>query len=156
MFTKKAFSYVLMFWFALFLSTGMSLAFAIINLGFVPLPGILVDIFLGLIIAYLAALIVPITKYATGFAKIFGTKEGSLLFTLLSTFIYAVYFSIVMGFAFTVIALGLPKHFVDAFIHGIPLGFGVGYIMALVVTPLCIWLTNKMTNKPMNVNEETH
>ncbi|MFZ7120770.1 MAG: DUF2798 domain-containing protein [Eubacteriaceae bacterium] len=154
MFTKKAFSFVLIFWFALFLSTGMSLAFAYINLGFIPFPGILTDILLGLVIAYIAGIFVPITKYANSFATLFNAKEGSMPFTLLTTFIYAVYFSIVMGFAFTVIGEGLPNYFMQAFIHGIPLGFVIGYLMALIVTPLCIWLTNKMTNKPMSVDKE--
>ncbi len=149
MFTKKAFGLVLNFWFSLFLSVVMSLVMVYSNAGFIPFPGILITMLEGVVIGFIAGVILPINKWAVQFALKCGTREGSLPFRLLSTLVNTLYFCTILSIAFTAFEIGFPPYFFMAVFNGMPLAMASGYITALIVTPLAVWITDKMTNKPI-------
>ena len=151
MFTKKAFKYVLNFWFSLFLSIAMSLTMTYVNTGFVPFPGVIIPILEGTAIAYIAGVILPINKWGDAFAALCKATKGMFLFTLISTFVVTLYFTIIMTTMFTAMAIGFPSYFLLAVLGSFPISFGVAYLVALIITPLAFKLTNMMTNKPMEV-----
>lgn len=154
MFTKKAFGLVLNFWFAFFLAIVMSLVMAYANAGFIAFPGILVNMLEGLVIGFVAGTILPINKWAGKLALKCGTLEGSIPFRLVTTFVNTLYFCTVLSFSFTALEIGFPPYFFRAFIGGLPLALASGYLAALLVTPLSVWLADKMTNKPSLEREE--
>ena len=151
MFTKKAFKYILNFWFSLFLSTAMSLTMTYINRGMVPFPGVIIPILEGTAIAYIAGIILPINKWGDAFAALCKATKGTFLFTLVSTFVVTLYFTIVMTTMFTAMAIGFPPYFLFAVMGSFPISFGVAYVVALIITPLAFKLTDMMSNKPMKV-----
>lgn len=154
MFTKKAFGLVLNFWFALFLAIVMSLVMTYSNAGFIPFPGILVTMLEGLVIGFVAGAILPINKWAEKLALKCGTREGSISFKLISTLVNTLYFCTILSFAFTALEIGFPPYFFMAFIGGMPLALASGYVTALIVTPLAVWLADKMTGKPFLEGEK--
>lgn len=149
MFTMKKFPYVLQFWFALFMASIMTIVMGFINTGGIQFPGVLMDILVGVVLAYIAGIVIPVKKLADGFARLFKAKDDTLAFLLLSTVIYALYYSIVFSVFFTARAIGFPPYFLSAVISGIPSGFVVGYVVSIIVTPLALKLTYKMCSKPM-------
>lgn len=150
MFTKKAFGLVLNFWFALFLAIVMSLVMVYANAGFIPFPGILVNMLEGLVIGFVAGAILPINKWAVKLALKCGTLEGSIPFRLVTTLVNTLYFCTILSFAFTALEIGFPPYFFGAFM----LALASGYLTALLVTPLSVWLADKMTDKPFLEREE--
>lgn len=154
MFTKKAFKYVLNFWFSLFLSMAMSLTMTYVNTGFIPFPGVIIPILEGTVIAYIAGIILPINKWGDAFAELCKAKKGALLFTLISTFVVTLYFTIIMTTVFTAMAIGFPPFFLSAVLGSFSISFGVAYLVALLITPLAFKLSDMMTSKPMDIIEK--
>ena len=150
MFSMKHFPYVLQFWISLLMATAMTVIFSFIKAGGIFFPGVLMDCAVATAIAYVAGLVVPLKKLADGFAHLCKAKDGTLAHNLLSTLIYAIYYSIVFSVYFVAKAIGFPSYFLKAVISDIPLGFAIGYVAALIVTPIAVRITKKMCKKSVN------
>ncbi|MDR2570361.1 MAG: DUF2798 domain-containing protein [Oscillospiraceae bacterium] len=144
MFNAKYFKYIMLFWMALLLSIVMSLTMTYFNAGFIPFPGILLTVLQGLLVSYIAGLIVPIVKISNGFAASLKLKQGSLPFHMCSIMVLAAYFTIIMTFAFTALAIGFPPNFWHVIIRSLPIAFIAGYIAGFALSPVAKAISLKM------------
>lgn len=147
MFTMRAFKYVMLFWFAIFMSTIMSLIMSYMNTGAIHFPEILLSILIGAAVAYVSGIVVPITKLADGFAALFKTKKGTFFNSALSNFIYALYYTTLFAVLFTAMAIGFPPYFLSAAFSGFLPSFLIGYVVALAITPVALKLTFMICSK---------
>ena len=147
MFSKRAFPYIMSFWSAFGIVLTMCIIMSLVNIGTIAFPGIIRDIALGTAVAYSISVLLPVSKWADGFATLCKAKPGTLAFSLLGNVIFDLFIGIPMTFLFTALAIGFPPYYLFACLEGLPLGLGVGYVASAIVTPVALKLTMKMCTK---------
>lgn len=141
MFTMKAFKYVIQFWSSILMVIVIVPVFSLIYAGTVPFPGILRDMLVGFVVANVVGLLIPIYSLADKFAKLFHTKNGTIVYILLTTFIYSSFYVTFFGLFYTALAIGFPPNYLQVVINSIPLGFAVSYVISLAINPVAMKLT---------------
>lgn len=148
MFAKKAFPWIMNFWFSVFMTSIMTIVFTIYNTGSITPIQFLDGFWKGFLVSYLVGSVVPLGKLGAMLAQKIKAKPGSLAFNLISGIPSSVLLDVIMCFAFTYFAIGM-NYGLEALIFGalgsIPLGFVVAYPCSILLTPVALKLTNLMT-----------
>lgn len=151
MFTMKAFKYVIQLCSSVLMVIIVIPVFSYIYSGGIPFPGVLCDMLFGFIIANVIGLLIPVQPLADKFAKQFHAKNGTFVYTLLTTIVYSLFYVIFFGLLYTALAIGFPPNYLQVVIKGIPLGFAVSYVISLAVSPialkLSLWICSKDSKK---------
>lgn len=147
MFSKKAFPKVMPFWISLFVVIVMCCVMSLVNAGGIHFPGILRDILIGTVVAYLGSILLPVNKWSEQFAGLFHAKHGTVAHMLLSNVIPTIVVGILMTLLFTYLAIGFAPYYLAACLRSLPLGLGIGYIAGLLATPVAFKLTAMMCSQ---------
>lgn len=147
MFSKKAFPFVMPFWISLFVVIIMCCVMSLVNAGGIHFPGIVRDILIGTVVAYIGSTALPVNKWSAQFAELCHAKPGTIAHTLLSNVVPTIVMGILMTLLFTYLAIGFAPYYLAACLSSLPLGLGIGYIAGLLATPVAMKLTALMCSK---------
>lgn len=153
MFTKKAFGILMNFWCSLFISAIVSIGMSLVTTKSIPFPDILITILLGLVVGFIIAIIIPANRWGDALAKKFKANTGTIKYLLISTLVNVICFGTILTFVFTAYVIGFPPFYFMAVLKMMPLVLLIVYPSAIIVTPIALKLTDFMTMKPTQENQ---
>lgn len=135
------------FWISFIVVVIMCCVMSMVNAGGIHFPGILRDITIGTIVAYVASILLPVNQWSAAFLKLFSVTHGTIAYALLSNVIPTIIMGILMTLLFTYLAIGFSPFFLSACLSSLPLGLGIGYLAGMIATPVALKLTSAMCTK---------
>jgi len=135
------------FWISLIVVIIMCCVMSFVNAGGIHFPGILRDILIGTLVAYIGSIVLPVNQWSAKLTGLFQIGQGSLRYALVSNVIPTIVMGMLMTVLFTYLAIGFTPYFLAACMNSLPLGLAVGYMAGLVATPIALKLTELICTK---------
>ena len=126
---KSKFEILLNAWISVLISIVLSAALPILAGAEITLPSYCQGFIISLVISFVLASILPVTKWGNAFAALFKQKPGSLSNQLVSTIITAFVLGTLMSFIMTAANIGFPPYFLNAWLSAYPYALIVIYVM---------------------------
>ena len=122
------------------MATAMSLAAGLLS-GGIRMPGFVINILIGFVVACLVSILLPIQKIGDWFAGIFHLDPHSLPGALVSNILVAFIFNVIVGFVLTWVNAGIFGHQPMNVVFGAFLGtflplYAVLYVVAFIMQPI--------------------
>lgn len=147
MVSKKYFGLVMGTWLMLAMAIVMAVVVQIITTGKVVFMASVIMAAEAFAINFITGLIIPAPKFGDKVAVMCSAKEGTFKFMAISTFIVAGIYVTIVSLVMTIISVGLSPMLVPAWLSVYPFVFIIGYVIAVLFTPIALKLTMLIVTK---------
>ncbi len=142
------FTIVLNLWMSLFINVVFCILLPLIAIGTVSWGIFLKGFLVSFPISTLVIFFVPIVAWGNRFATLFGVKEKSTPFVLLSTIVVALIMGTFMSFLMTAVNAGIGPWFFGAWLSVLPISLLAAYVVSLIGIGTGLPIAKKLDEPP--------